>query len=131
VGFKSLVGPEVTVNAQASSVPKTSQRWEYTVIQRLPAFDSNNDEYPYLAQDWSRWAQDNKELPLPVDILKKIAQLGDDGWELVTVSTRSSNATTHTKAGMGPTTEADRGFWGISMAEATTEDVWVFKRPKR
>jgi hypothetical protein len=45
------------------------------------------------------------------DIPKKLRDLGEQGWELVAISPRSD-------------------FTGNHLAGVTTEELWVFKRPR-
>ena len=45
------------------------------------------------------------------DITKKLRDFGEQGWELIDISARSD-------------------FTGSSAAGVTTEELWVFKRPK-
>ena len=45
------------------------------------------------------------------NVVSQLPQLGDDGWELVSIVTRSSSA-------------------GSLVAGVTTDEIWVFKRPK-
>ncbi len=45
------------------------------------------------------------------DVASKLEALGEEGWELVAISPRS-------------------GLTGESVAGITTEELWVFKRPK-
>jgi hypothetical protein len=72
-------------------------KWEYkTVLRtRLP--------FNKIATDWD------------VDITKQLAELGDQGWELVAIEAR-----------------CDRAYSIDGRVEfgATSNDVWVFKRPK-
>jgi hypothetical protein len=59
---------------------------------------------------------DNPAIPRPptwdVDIAKLLPAIGDEGWELVAISSRPSS------------------FSVDGQAWLVTEEVWVFKRPK-
>jgi hypothetical protein len=111
----------------APAVPRAARpAWEYKVIQRFrdfggdPGFTGNNREYG-MAQEWSVWNEDGRALATrPIDMVPKLAQLGADGWELVTVITKSNNARA----------VGTNGDLGLAMNGVTTEDMWVFKRPK-
>jgi len=88
------------------------QTWEYKTIVRARTFPIGNSVNASVpANDWSLWFEDGKQFPTPDDPLAKINQLGDQGWELISITPRSSLA-------------AD---W---IAGSTTDETWVFKRPK-
>jgi hypothetical protein len=74
-------------------------------------------EYKFILRDggpgnWVAWREDGKELPKPVDMIVKSHELGSQGWELVTVTPRSSP--------VGPN----------NPSGGTVEELWVFKRSK-
>jgi hypothetical protein len=79
------------------------QTWEYKSI----AFARTANGGP-----WSSWWEDGQRLRLPVNALSKAKELGDQGWELVSVSVRSSEAGSNSYPGF------------------TTDEEWIFKRPK-
>ncbi len=81
------------------------QAWEYKVIVVHRASVDRGG--------WSSWFEDNKALPGPINAVSKWKELGDQGWELVSVSPRSSE--THTSG---------------SYAGYTSELESWFKRPK-
>jgi len=110
------------VRAQRTAVAK--QTWDYKVIlrQRDIEFEARNR---YFAKPWGVWSEDGKALAPPVDITAKLAQLGGQGWELVTVCPRSDNG--HSNPG-GAGNGQDYGLY--SLNGVTTEDVWIFKRPQ-
>ena len=88
------------------------QAWEYKDIVASRTFtapDTTNGAV--WANDWNQWAEDGKALPAPVNMLAKLKDLGDQGWELVSVTPTSSAA----------------GTW---ISGATTHEIWLFKRPK-
>ena len=137
---KPLVSPDVAVRAQAGNVQRSShdqarQAWEYTIIKLGRSFTPEADGV-YLAGDWETWRQDGNKLATPVDIVKKLSQLGGDGWELVSVNAESSNATsslegrTSTICSGALCRPTDAQLQGASMAGASNGEVWVFKRPK-
>lgn len=69
------------------------QPWEYKVLHRVRPLRSNK------VGGWDE------------PIVAELPSLGDEGWELVTVITRSSEP-------------------GSLTAGITTDEMWVFKRPK-
>ncbi|HVY08184.1 MAG TPA: hypothetical protein VHB46_19570 [Burkholderiales bacterium] len=75
-------------------------QWEYKTFARTREFSSSGK-----AKDWN------------IDIQAKLAELGDQGWELVSYGPRCDMAlyTGHP------------GSYGFG---ATTSDIWIFKRPK-
>ena len=84
------------------------QSWEYKSIVMVRSAKSN--------ADWSDWAEvsgeDVKTLPLPVSVPKRAKELGEQGWELVSVTAISNNA------------------GGTDLAGFTSQLVYWFKRPK-
>jgi hypothetical protein len=111
-----------TVHAQATRPQSTAtrQKWEYLVIFRtrdFPSKEANGGLLYFEAGDWTYWEVNGLALPNPVDINKVLNQAGQDGWELVTVEPISASATSGTGG-------------GFSMAGATDNERWVFKRPK-
>jgi hypothetical protein len=74
-------------------------RWEYKTIVRSRVVDYRG------TGEWN------------IDISPKLVELGNQGWELVTVAPRSDNAHSATNN-------------QINYAGITTTDVWVFKRPQ-
>lgn len=69
------------------------QQWEYKVFHRQRSLHGMS------VTEWDE------------NIVSQLPQLGDDGWELVTILPRSSVGSS--------------GGAGV-----TTDEVWVFKRPK-
>jgi hypothetical protein len=85
------------------------QRWEYKTFLRSRGFDQDKrlPKAPWqVGTDWD------------VDIDKVLMELGNDGWELVAVTPRSSYL------GGGPT------VGGNNFAGFTSNELWVFKRPR-
>lgn len=68
-------------------------QWEYKVLHRVRALAVNR------VGGWDE------------PIVSELPALGDDGWELVTVITRSSEP-------------------GTATSGVTSDEMWVFKRPK-
>ena len=69
------------------------KQWEYKLLERSRSYK--------LFGGHTNWLQ---------DIHNALSDLGKEGWELVSVITRSSNA-------------------GVPSAGFTTDETWVFKRP--
>jgi hypothetical protein len=65
-----------TVHAQLQRSNPARQTWEYKSI----VVGRNG-----INENFSAWAEDGKQLPPPVDIDVKNRELGNQGWELVTV----------------------------------------------
>ena len=88
------------------------QKWEYRSLIRWRGWKPYGhksmiyDEFLWLADKWA-----------PEDFSEKLTEWGNDGWELVAISPRSSH--------LGKTevnTDAQ-------VAGFTNEELWVFKRP--
>ena len=92
-----------TAHAQLQRSNPARQAWEYKWISVARAARSN--------EAWSVWAEDDKPLTGPVTIAAKLKELGDQGWELVSV-TPISNHVTPDSAGY------------------TSQITYSFKRPK-
>lgn len=137
--LKPLVNPNTIVSAQAvlkrpldqnnvSAVAK--QVWEYKTIFRRRAWnvDTNSEGFGQ-PQSWGWWAEDDTELRLPVDMAAKCAQLGAQGWELVTVCPRAEipGVAVNGKTGNGLSGAVLQGF---ALNGVMSGDLWVFKRPK-
>ena len=97
------------------------QTWEYKTIHRSRGFAAA-EENLQRAGEWDSWAEDGKRLPTPVDITAKLTQLGVQGWELVSVTPRSSL--------LGGHESSDEGGVSADYAGFTTDETWVFKRLK-
>ena len=99
----------------ASFLPKpgsASQAWEYKTIVRSRGFPTGNSvNAAVAATDWTTWYEDGQPIAAPTDPLAKVNQLGAQGWELISVIPRSSLASSWT-------------------AGATSDETWIFKRPK-
>lgn len=72
------------------------QRWEYLILERTRKISEGVINYGAAPWDF--------------DIPSRLNQLGNEGWELIAVTTRSSAP-------------------GSAIAGATTDEVWIFKRP--
>jgi hypothetical protein len=90
------------------------QKWEYLYITRTRGWKKEK-----LLEGWikaSNWvctietATGTQEFPYKY-LPEALEKLGDEGWELVSVSPRSS-------------------YMGQHTAGFTTDEIWVFKRPK-
>ena len=90
------------------------QTWEYKSIVIVRPARSN--------ADWSDWAEINGEqsmtLPLPVSVPRKAKELGEQGWELVSITPISNNAG-------GP---GNSGY--NDLAGFTGQIMYWFKRPR-
>jgi hypothetical protein len=85
------------------------QKWEYRTVLRTRGWgtDTSTKDAPWLtATTWNN----NIEVVLQ--------QMGDDGWELVAVSPRSSSLG-------GLAFDRNKDYAGF-----TDSEIWVFKRPK-
>jgi len=88
------------------------QAWEYKSIVRTRAFPTGNSvETAVAATEWNTWYEDGQPIAAPADPLAKVNQLGGDGWELISITPRSSLASDWT-------------------AGTTSDETWLFKRPK-
>jgi len=103
------------------------QKWEYKIIIRRRTNQEVADNFNkrvavsvkcFQASNWSNWAEDGKPLPTPVDIQRKLTELGCQGWELVSVMSRSDMASC-----------TDGTFGAHDLAGFTSSELWVFKRP--
>lgn len=93
-----------TVHAQLQRSNQARQTWDYKWISVARAVGSN--------EAWSVWAEDDRQLRGPVTIAAKIKELGDQGWELVSVTPYSNHSCK----------EGCAGF--------TSQITYYFKRPK-
>ena len=104
------------LGVQGQSRATSAQKWEYRSISVVRAAESNSE--------WSRWfdvtADARKELPRPVNVQAKFAELGEEGWELVAVTPVSNNTGGHTTQGYGSS----------DMAGYTSQLSYFFKRPR-
>ena len=92
-----------TVQAQTQKTNSSRQMWEYKTVQL----------YGSGGGAWQSWSEDNKELPLPINPIAKRTELGNAGWELVTVATYVDS---HSLSG--------------GYSPYTSSIVQFFKRPK-
>jgi hypothetical protein len=89
------------------------QLWEYKSIVRARAFPTGNSvDAAVAATDWTQWYEDGQPIAAPADPLAKVNQLGSQGWELITITPRSSLASNWT-------------------AGTTSDETWLFKRAKQ
>lgn len=110
------------------------QKWEYKYIIQYRGYQARGkDEFFHWAGDWDTWYEDGNKLPTPVNITKKLGELGEAGWELVAVVPRSGlvggvstiYGFTANLVGGGKTEGSSTDFAGF-----TSEQLWVFKRAK-
>ena len=97
----------VVYGKQQKAAP-ANQAWEYKTIVIVRPAQSN--------ANWSDWADVSgdvvKTLSLPVAVPKKAKELGEQGWELVSITPVSNNA------------------GGTDLAGFTSQIMYWFKRPK-
>ena len=117
VAFLCL-GGWIGYGQRTSSVRQT---WEYKTVLRSRGFAAAEENHSRAAA-WDSWAEDGKTLPTPVNITAKLTQLGEQGWELVSVTPRSSL--------LGGYESSDEGGVSADYAGFTTDETWVFKRLK-
>ena len=95
---------------------RAAQKWEYRWITVVRAAESN--------ADWVRWSdvtvEGRKELPGPINTAAKVAELGDQGWELVGVTPMSNNTGGH----------VTQGYGSSDMAGYTSQLTYYFKRAR-
>jgi hypothetical protein len=87
------------------------QKWEYYTLVRERAWE------PVKGMNYAKAGKWN------VGIDDTLAELGDQGWELVSVASRSSY--------LGAPTGAAAGTASPDYAGFTSSEIWVFKRPKQ
>lgn len=98
---------------QRTTTPR--QMWEYRSISIVRASQTGA---PFTI--WNEVSPDGtaKELPLPVNVPARAKQLGEEGWELVSIVPISNNV-----CGGGATNAS-------SCAGFTSQIMYWFKRPK-
>jgi hypothetical protein len=95
-------------NPSSTATGGAMQRWEYKFVLRGREFASH-DKYMFGPTKWSI-----------ADMEKAVAELGDEGWELVSVTPRSDLTRAAGASSIVP----------AELAGFTTSEIWVFKRPK-
>jgi hypothetical protein len=96
------------------------QKWEYLQISRSRIWGAiRPGESVHRASDWKKSIHTaDGELNIgKKDMPDLLARLGEDGWELVSISPRSSY--------LGGSSAVPADYAGF-----TDHEVWVFKRPK-
>lgn len=103
-----------TAYARLQRISYTGQTWEYKSIVITRGYGAAKlGEYLKTAEAFSYWAEDGKALAGQVNMISKSKELGDQGWELVSVTPLSSIA-------------SSQG----SYAGFTDVLIYWFKRPK-
>lgn len=109
-------------------------KWDYKIILRVRNYDDKHNGFEYhSASSWFVWWEDGNKLPGESNILQKSKELGEQGWELVSVTPRSGltggrseiYGFTANIVGGGKTEGSSTDYAGF-----TSEEMWVFKRPK-
>ena len=101
------------------------QKWEYLHINKSRGFDDRKKGESFQrATDWVNkiFTTDGERKIAHNDMIDLTAKLGDEGWELVAIAPRSNILGGHDSA-------AYAGVYS-DFAGYTTQEVWVFKRPK-
>jgi hypothetical protein len=92
------------------------QAWEYKIL-----IWGRHVKYDYTTGGWTRASEDGKALsPFDPGRVQTLAELGNQGWELVSAAPRSSQILLSEPGATIPKIAP-----GV-----TTEEVWIFKRPK-
>lgn len=93
--------------------------------------DKSNDAKYHVADKFEYWFDGRQELPKPIDIYAKLKELGDEGWELVTVVPASSIlGGAEQILGQSSTPGGKVEGYAIDFAGFTTDLRYIFKRPK-
>lgn len=104
------------------------QRWEYLEVLKSRGWkDERNGEGWYMEGKWvNRIISDGGEKLSEGESMHAILKmLGQEGWELVAITPRSS------RLGGSDERHSDKGVAiSADYAGFTSEEVWVFKRPK-
>lgn len=88
------------------------QKWEYKTIYRVRGTKKADSSGFIEMDDWT---------PYP-EIDRALQELGDDGWELVSLTNGSGFANMLRMSG--------GSGGGIMVAGTTNQQWWIFKRPK-
>ncbi len=86
-----------------------AQKWEYKFVQRVRDIAGTA-----AAAGWKVYDDGKSMGIMGGDVAVLSAKLGEEGWELVSVTPRSSTVSLH----------------GTQTAGVTTDELWVFKRAK-
>jgi hypothetical protein len=98
------------------AAPAVRQQWEYKRISC--DFKFTNHTYDGI----DSWQEDGKDLPKPVDMDSKLAQLGAQGWELVSVTPYAT--------WFEPISSGRASGSVVSTSGVTTFNMYIFRRPK-
>ena len=95
------------------------QKWDYKIVLRSRGYkESAKSAAPLTGKDWQTQMEDDSWQALD-DFEKYLIELGERGWELVSVVAESG------LLGGGKTEGSFADFAGFTNTEK-----WVFKRPK-
>lgn len=72
-------------NTQSEKSSSAKQTWEYKQLQITRRVGSEKSTGLQYAESPS-WTEDDKEIPAAVNMVSKAKELGDQGWELVSVT---------------------------------------------
>lgn len=136
VVFKSALEPKMNILAQGKTALSTGvTAWEYKWLYRQRTFKLGELGEPTKEPNEWVYDEDGKYLEGDVNLLKKLNELGAQGWELVAIEARSDHAVTNLR---GRTATCVGNFCndtailsGTAGNGATSSDVWLFKRQKR
>ena len=95
------------------------QKWDYKIVLRSRGYkEGAKSAAPLTGKDWQTHMEDDSWQALD-DFEKYLIELGEQGWELVSVVAESG------LLGGGKTEGSFADFAGFTNTEK-----WVFKRPK-
>jgi len=105
------------------------QKWEYKTLVRQRSWDVVPNQNRCYATRWNVLEEDTTQLPESITLIERAKQLGEEGWELVAVVPFSS-----VLGGTHIEEEHSRRPVAVSFSQDyagfTTEEKWVFKRPR-
>lgn len=97
------------------------QKWEYKALSRSRVWVSKERKSNWhWAGDWTYYDWDSQNSQ---NLDQALAGLGEGGWELVAVSPRASVLGGSDMNNSGQTVT-------LNYAGFTSDEIWVFKRPK-
>ena len=114
------------------------QKWEYLLVfRRRGLLGVEKDQSVHRPQDWINdvWSSKGEEEWKGDRFFDLLNRLGDQGWELVSVSTLSDwaggvNSIAGAMSSFGGTGVGQTQGITVDLAGFSTAEKWVFKRPK-